>query len=134
VSACLASSAHPLYPISFLRHFSENGSVGGNLLVQQRLTGSALFESLCRSCKMLRTSTIIVVTKIMVEVLKMSLLLWCLRAAARMAMTRDVVPECACQKYDIRFSREWRKIALHLRDKSRGLVPDRLVRVPFVVH
>jgi hypothetical protein len=59
--------------------------------VQQRLT---LFESLCSNCKMLRTSTIIVITKIMVEVLKMNLLLWCFRAAARMAMTttRDVVP------------------------------------------
>ena len=40
---------------------------------------------------MLRTSTIIVVTKIMVEVLKMSLLLWCFRGAARIALTRDVV-------------------------------------------
>jgi hypothetical protein len=55
-----------------------------------------LFESLCSNCNMLRTSTIIVITKIMVEVLKMNLLLcqWCFRAAARMAMTttRDVVP------------------------------------------
>jgi hypothetical protein len=38
---------------------------------------------------MSRASTIIVVTKIMVEVLKMNLLLWCFRAAARMAMTTD---------------------------------------------
>jgi len=37
---------------------------------------------------MLRTSTIIVITKIMVEVLKMNLLLWCFRAAAR-GMTTD---------------------------------------------
>jgi hypothetical protein len=36
---------------------------------------------------MLGTSTIIVIMKIMVEVLKMNLLLWCLRAVARMAMT-----------------------------------------------
>ena len=42
---------------------------------------------------MLRTLTIIVIIKIMVEVLKMSLLLWCIREAAKMAtMTRDVVP------------------------------------------
>jgi hypothetical protein len=34
----------------------------------------------------------------------------------------------------IGFSREWRRIALHLGDMSRGLDPDRLVRVPFVVH
>jgi hypothetical protein len=38
---------------------------------------------------MLRTSTIIVITKIMVEVLKMNLLLRCFRAAARMATTTD---------------------------------------------
>jgi hypothetical protein len=41
---------------------------------------------------MLRISTIIVIMKIMVEVLKISMLLWCLRAAARMARMRDVVP------------------------------------------
>ena len=51
-----------------------------------------MFESLCSNCKMLRTSTVIFIVKIMVEVLKMNLLLWCFRAAARMAMTRDVVP------------------------------------------
>jgi hypothetical protein len=38
--------------------------------------------------KMLRTPTIIVITTIMVEVLKISLLLWWVRAAARIAMTR----------------------------------------------
>jgi hypothetical protein len=38
---------------------------------------------------MSRASTIIFVTKIMVEVLKMNLLLWCFRTAARMAMTTD---------------------------------------------
>lgn len=35
---------------------------------------------------MLRTWTIIIVTKIMVEVLKMNWLLWCLRVAAKMAI------------------------------------------------
>jgi hypothetical protein len=34
----------------------------------------------------------------------------------------------------IRFSGEWRRIALHLRDKKCNLDPDRLVRIPFVVH
>jgi len=41
---------------------------------------------------MLRTSIIIFIVKIMVEVLEMNLLLSCFRAAARMAMMRDVVP------------------------------------------
>src|SRR6266852_2555496 len=50
------------------------------------------------NCKILRTSTIIVIVKIMVEVLKISLLLWCLRAAARTERMRDVVP--SAKHYD----------------------------------
>jgi hypothetical protein len=38
---------------------------------------------------MLRTSTIIVIIKIMVEVLKMSMLFWFLRAAARMVISEE---------------------------------------------
>jgi hypothetical protein len=97
-------------------------------LYSKRLTGSALFESLFVASKMLRTSTIIVITQIMVEVLKMNLLLWCLREAARMAMTRDVVL-ITRRHYShvpkaldvppatglIEFSREWRRIALQIR-------------------
>ena len=91
---------------------------------------------------------IIVITTIMVEVLKMGLLLWCLRAAVGMKMTRNVgrhrtkalFRQLSSQKCLvvpatglIGFSRESRRLASHFGDKNGGVDPDRL-RVLFVVH
>ena len=89
---------------------------------------------------MLRTSTIIFIVKIMVEVLKMSSLFWCFRATARMAtatchhtetffnkVIRTRMPKVLVLLVPatglIGFSREWRGIGLNLRDKIRGLDP-----------
>ena len=70
---------------------SENGFIRVSIFIRKTPTGSgsALFESLCTNCKMLRTSTIIFITEIMVEVLKMNLLLWYLRETAKMIMMRS---------------------------------------------
>ena len=131
------------------------GSISGNLSVQQRLTGSALFESLCSNCKMLGTSNIIVIIKIMAEFLKM-----CFAALVFQGGCKDdnddlprschhtetlsnnskwnampkvlLVEPRTCNGFGL--SRQWRGIALHLGDESGGLDLDRLVRVLFVVH
>jgi hypothetical protein len=51
LSSLFSASSTSAFPISFFRYCSGNGSISGNLFVQHRLTGSALFEFLCSNCK-----------------------------------------------------------------------------------
>src|SRR6267154_1912976 len=51
LSSLFSASSISVFPISFFRYVSEIGSIGVILSVQQRLTGPALFEFLCRNSK-----------------------------------------------------------------------------------